>query len=121
VAVLFVFGGIGALVSGGNAPLSTGVTQVAAASSAGEQRVAFSMSGRDRYTCVVDGDTIWLNGVNLRLESYDTPEPYNDVCGGATEIALAKRASAPLLALLNGNVQCRHIRRRPLRPDPSDR
>lgn len=41
------------------------------------------MCGRDWHTCVVDGDTIWLGGVNLRLESYDTPEPYNDTCGSA--------------------------------------
>jgi endonuclease YncB( thermonuclease family) len=58
------------------------------------------MCGRDRHTCVVDGDTIWLNGVNLRLESFDTPEPYTDICGGAAEVALAKRASARLLELL---------------------
>lgn len=68
-----------------------------------EWNVRFSMCGRDRITCVVDGDTIWLQGVNLRLESYDTPEPYNDICGGQAEIALAKRASARLLQLLNGN------------------
>lgn len=72
-------------------------------STAQEWRVQFSMCGRDRVTCVVDGDTIWLQGVNLRLESYDTPEPHNDICGGAAEVALAKRASARLLALLNGN------------------
>lgn len=63
--------------------------------------VHFKMCGRDRITCVVDGDTIWLNGVNLRLESYDTPEPYNDICGGQAEVALAKRASARLMELLN--------------------
>lgn len=68
-----------------------------------EWRVNFSMCGRDRTTCVVDGDTIWLQGVNLRLESYDTPEPYNDICGGQAEVALAKRASARLLQLLNDN------------------
>jgi len=68
-----------------------------------EWRVQFKMCGRDRVTCVVDGDTIWLQGVNLRLESFDTPEPYNDVCGGQAEVALAKKASARLLALLNGN------------------
>lgn len=68
-----------------------------------EWRVNFSMCGRDRTTCVVDGDTIWLQGVNLRLESYDTPEPYNDICGGEAEVALAKRASARLLQLLNDN------------------
>jgi len=61
----------------------------------------FQMCGRDRYTCVVDGDTIWLNGQNLRLQNYDTPEPYNDICGGQAEVALAKRASARLLELLN--------------------
>lgn len=68
-----------------------------------EWRVQFGMCGRDRHTCVVDGDTIWLQGVNLRLESYDTPEPYNDICGGRAEVALAKRASERLLQLLNGN------------------
>lgn len=63
----------------------------------------FEMCGRDRHTCVVDGDTIWLNGENLRLESYDTPEPYNDICGGQAEVALAHRANARLLELLNSN------------------
>jgi len=63
----------------------------------------FSMCGRNRYTCVVDGDTIWWRGQNLRLQSYDTPEPYDGICGGAAEVALAKRASARLLQLLNAN------------------
>lgn len=66
-----------------------------------EFRENFRMCGRDRVTCVVDGDTIWLQGINLRLESYDTPEPYNDICGGRAEVALAKRASSRLLELLN--------------------
>jgi len=61
------------------------------------------MCGSHRHTCVVDGDTIWFQGVNLRLESFDTPEPYTDICGGAAEIALARRASARLLELLNSN------------------
>jgi endonuclease YncB( thermonuclease family) len=68
-----------------------------------EFRENFRMCGRDRVTCVVDGDTIWLQGVNLRLESYDTPEPHTNICGGAAEVALAHRASARLLQLLNGN------------------
>ncbi|HEV7277083.1 MAG TPA: thermonuclease family protein [Devosiaceae bacterium] len=68
-----------------------------------EWNVRFGMCGRDPQTCVVDGDTIWLQGVNLRLEGYDTPEPYTDICGGQAEVALAKRASARLLHLLNGN------------------
>ena len=71
---------------------------------ASELQVRFSMCGSGkRHTCIVDGDTIWLNGENLRLQAFDTPEPYNDICGGAQEIALAKRASARLLNLLNSS------------------
>jgi endonuclease YncB( thermonuclease family) len=69
----------------------------------GERRVAFTMCGSNRHTCVVDGDTVWLDGVNLRLQSFDTPEPYTQICGGEREVALAKRASARLLDLLNSN------------------
>ena len=72
-------------------------------STAGGMTVQFSMCGSTRYTCVVDGDTIWLEGQNLRLLSFDTPEPYNDICGGAQEVALARHASARLLDLLNRN------------------
>lgn len=62
-----------------------------------------TMCGRDRHSCVVDGDTIWYQGQNLRLQSFDTPEPHDGICGGASEVALANRASARLLELLNGN------------------
>lgn len=54
-------------------------------------------------TCVVDGDTLWLSGENIRLKDFDTPEPQSSICGGDAEVALAKRASARLLELLNGN------------------
>jgi endonuclease YncB( thermonuclease family) len=55
--------------------------------------------------CLVDGDTIWIGGLDqsLRLRSFDTPEPTTDICGGQTEIELAGRASARLLQLLNEN------------------
>jgi endonuclease YncB( thermonuclease family) len=80
------------------------LTQSTASAVSGvDRRVHFNMCGRNRYTCVVDGDTIWLDGQNLRLQSYDTPEPYTDICGGQAEVALAKRASARLLDLLNAN------------------
>lgn len=71
--------------------------------SAAEMTVQFSRCGKKRYTCIVDGDTIWLEGQNLRLRSFDTPEPYSDICGGRQEVALAKRASSRLLNLLNDN------------------
>lgn len=66
-----------------------------------EMTARFTMCGRDRYTCVVDGDTVWLRGTNLRLQSYDTPEPHDNICGGQKEVTLAKKASARLMALLN--------------------
>ena len=28
----------------------------------------------DAINCVVDGDTIWLSGVKIRMADYDTPE-----------------------------------------------
>lgn len=71
--------------------------------SKGDRTVQFAMCGATRYTCVVDGDTIWLDGQNLRLQSFDTPEPYTAICGGRDEVALAQRASARLLDLLNSN------------------
>jgi micrococcal nuclease len=54
-------------------------------------------------SCVVDGDTIWLDGENIRLKDFDTPEPQTQICGGAGEVALAHRASARLQDLLNSN------------------
>lgn len=72
------------------------------------QRVQLEMCGRNQpntpdKTCVVDGDTVWLNGMNLRLLDFDTPEPQTNICGGEREIALANQASARLLELLNTN------------------
>lgn len=55
-------------------------------------------------TCVVDGDTIWLDGVKIRLKDFDTPEPQSAICGGRAEVALAHRASDRLVDLLNENV-----------------
>lgn len=54
-------------------------------------------------TCVVDGDTLWLHGVDYRMKGYDTPEPETDICGGSAEVALAHKSSVRFLALLNGN------------------
>jgi endonuclease YncB( thermonuclease family) len=55
-------------------------------------------------TCVVDGDTLWIRGTDYRLKDYDTPEPQTDICGGPAEVALAHRASARFLQLLNSNI-----------------
>ncbi len=57
----------------------------------------------DDKTCVVDGDTLWLDGVNIRLKDFDTPEPRTNICGGSTEIELAHAATNRLQELLNSN------------------
>lgn len=61
------------------------------------------MCGSHRVNCVVDGDTLWFEGQDLRLQSFDTPEPHTAICGGAQEVALANRARGRLLYLLNTN------------------
>ena len=50
--------------------------------------------------CVVDGDTIWLGGVNIRLADIDAPETHEPRC--AAEQALGDRATRRLHALVNG-------------------
>ncbi|WP_421702394.1 thermonuclease family protein [Aliiroseovarius sp.] len=57
----------------------------------------------ERYTCVVDGDTIWLRGEKIRLMGFDTPEPQTNICGGERERRLARKASARLVELLSEN------------------
>jgi endonuclease YncB( thermonuclease family) len=56
----------------------------------------------DEY-CLVDGDTIWIDGEKLRMEGYDTPEPQTQICGGDAEVALAHRVSDRVIELLNSN------------------
>lgn len=59
-------------------------------------------NGQEKH-CLVDGDTIWFHGQNIRLEGYDTPEPTTDICGGEMEVELAHAASDRLLEILNSN------------------
>ena len=56
----------------------------------------------DEY-CLVDGDTIWIDGEKLRMEGYDTPEPQTQICGGDAEVGLAHRASDRVIELLTTN------------------
>lgn len=53
----------------------------------------------DKITCVVDGDTLWLEGEKLRLERIDTPELSRPDC--AAERALALQARDRLVDLLS--------------------
>jgi endonuclease YncB( thermonuclease family) len=52
-----------------------------------------------RITCVVDGDTIWLNGTKIRIADIDTPEIFHPRC--SHEEALGHRATSRLVELLN--------------------
>jgi micrococcal nuclease len=59
----------------------------------------FSRCGLNRRTCVVDGDTIWLEGQKIRIADIDTPEVSQPRC--AAEKALGERATDRLVLLLN--------------------
>lgn len=56
-------------------------------------------SGR-RVTCVVDGDTFWLDRVKYRVADIDAPEISNPGC--TAESKLADAATYRLAQLLNG-------------------
>ncbi len=55
--------------------------------------------GATRVTCVVDGDTIWLDGIKIRIADIDTPEVGSPGC--AEELALGRQATQRLIELLN--------------------
>jgi endonuclease YncB( thermonuclease family) len=60
-----------------------------------------------RVNCVVDGDTLWLDGEKIRIAEIDTPE-INGRC--AAERALALRARGRLIELLgDGPVRFKRV------------
>lgn len=59
----------------------------------------FAICGMVRRTCVVDGDTFWLEGVKIRVADIDTPEISEPRCDA--EYALGIRARDRLRDLLN--------------------
>ncbi len=52
-----------------------------------------------RISCVVDGDTFWLNGEKVRVADINAPETHGPAC--AAEAALGARAARRLTVLLN--------------------
>jgi endonuclease YncB( thermonuclease family) len=82
-----------------------------ASASAAAPSVRFSIchTGK-RVNCVVDGDTIWLQGEKIRMADIDTPETHPSRC--PKEARLGKAATLRLQALLNqGPFDLRPIRR----------
>lgn len=55
--------------------------------------------GAQMYTCVVDGDTIRIEGVKIRIADIDTPEVFSPQC--ASEKRLGDRATLRMMELLN--------------------
>lgn len=61
---------------------------------------AFSLcTASPRDTCVVDGDTFWLNGEKIRIADINAPETHEAGC--PAERALGDRAARRLTQLLN--------------------
>jgi micrococcal nuclease len=61
-------------------------------------RFSFCHSGGGT-NCVVDGDTIWYHGNNIRIADIDTPETHSPRCDEEAE--LGEEATERLHALLN--------------------
>lgn len=81
--------------------LATTTGQAAAAEGAAERVSArFASCGAGvRVTCVVDGDTFWLNGEKIRIADINTPETHGAGC--VQEALLGDAATRRLTALLN--------------------
>lgn len=61
---------------------------------------AIALCGRGpRQTCVVDGDTFWLNGEKIRIVDINTPETAQASC--SAERAAGEMAKQRLMVLLN--------------------
>ncbi|WP_246160137.1 thermonuclease family protein [Aureimonas fodinaquatilis] len=52
-----------------------------------------------RINCIVDGDTLWSNGVKIRIAEIDAPEIIHPRC--AAEKNLGEQAAIRLLQLVN--------------------
>mgnify|MGYP001182355752 CR=1 FL=1 len=62
--------------------------------------VLFALCGPGpRTTCVVDGDTFWLQGEKVRLADINAPETHSAGC--SAEQARGEAATRRLIALLN--------------------
>lgn len=59
----------------------------------------FELCGMTRRTCVVDGDTFWLEGDKIRIADIDTPEISEPKCDA--EYQLGMKATHRLRDLLN--------------------
>jgi micrococcal nuclease len=97
VLIMAPFAGVGATWLWHQTGTEKAVTSGAVAE---QYTVTFSRcSGPIRVTCVVDGDTIWLKGMKVRIADINTPEVSKPEC--PAELALGERATSRLVTLLN--------------------
>lgn len=99
-AALVMLGGIAAGLLWAALPEGTLPEPAAARAPAETVTARFVLCrGPARDTCVVDGDTFWLEGTKIRIADIDTPEVLSPECDA--EAALGRRATQRLRALLN--------------------
>ncbi len=82
---------VGVWLKAATAPVSAATTP--------ETTASFAACGWRRVTCVVDGDTFWLEGVKYRIADINTPEIGSPQC--PSEAQLGRRATERLTQLLN--------------------
>lgn len=85
------------LISAFKLPIAD-TTGAAAASTSPTIRFEKCVGGH-RVTCVVDGDTLWIDGTKIRVADINAPEISEPEC--ASELALGNRARDRLIELLN--------------------
>ena len=93
VGVAWAWSGDGGLAGGARSLLSTEPVVE-------QYEINFSpCSSGPRYTCVVDGDTLWLEGEKVRIADINTPEVSSPEC--MQEAQLGTQATRRLTELLN--------------------
>jgi len=102
-AILFAMG-MGAVATVGlqQSGLAAWMLDAPAPRVAGETHPARAFrlcGGGARVSCVVDGDTFWLDGVKIRIADINTPETGEPQC--AAEAALGRQAAQRLAELLS--------------------
>lgn len=63
-----------------------------------------------RTTCVVDGDTFWINGEKVRIADINAPETHGAAC--PSEQVRGEAATRRLIALLNAGPVALEVRGR---------
>lgn len=104
VPAFFVAGGVGGLVLGALPELNLtdrwfGASIPRAETASMPARIFPVCAGGKRVTCVVDGDTFWLDGTKIRIADINTPEVSQPAC--AAEAALGRQATNRMRELLS--------------------